>query len=57
MWADRILKSEMAAHGAVARGAATRRRTWQRISGGWRRWAAHPDGWLSILHAELICRV
>jgi hypothetical protein len=28
----------------------------QRISDGWRAWAASPDGWLSILHAEILAR-
>jgi len=27
----------------------------QRIAGGWRRWAAADDGWLSILHGEILC--
>ena len=54
MWQDRILQSEMA-RTAVATGAATEQNL-QRISAAWRRWADDPDGWLSILHGELICR-
>jgi SAM-dependent methyltransferase len=54
LWADRILKSDMARQ-AVASGAATRPDL-QRIADGWRRWAAHDDGWLSILHGEVVCR-
>jgi ubiquinone/menaquinone biosynthesis C-methylase UbiE len=54
MWADRILKSEMATT-ALRTGAATQPEL-QRISDGWRAWAADPDGWLSLLHGELICR-
>jgi SAM-dependent methyltransferase len=54
LWADRILQSDMARQ-AVAGGAATRPDL-QRIADGWRRWAADDDGWLSILHGELICR-
>jgi SAM-dependent methyltransferase len=54
MWADRILKSDMAAT-ALATGAATEQ-SLRRISDGWRAWAAHPDGWLSLLHGELLAR-
>jgi SAM-dependent methyltransferase len=54
MWAERVLVSDMA-RTAVATGA-TRTEDLQRISGAWKRWAADPDGWLSILHGELICR-
>ncbi len=54
LWAERILESDMARQ-AVESGAATRPDL-QRISDGWRRWAADDDGWLSILHGELICR-
>ena len=52
MWAERVLKSEFAAT-AVRTGAATPDDL-QRISDGWRRWAADPDGWLSLLHGELL---
>jgi len=52
MWADRVLKSEMA-NTALRTGAATPDDL-QRISDGWRRWADHPDGWLSLLHGELL---
>jgi SAM-dependent methyltransferase len=52
MWADRVLKSEMAST-ALRTGAATPDDL-QRISDGWRRWADHPDGWLSLLHGELL---
>jgi SAM-dependent methyltransferase len=51
-WADRVLKSEMATT-ALRTGAATQEDL-QRISDGWRRWADHPDGWLSLLHGELL---
>jgi len=52
LWADRVLKSEMATT-ALRTGAATPADL-QRISDGWRRWADHPDGWLSLLHGELL---
>jgi SAM-dependent methyltransferase len=54
MWAERILVSDVG-RTAVATGAASTADL-QRISQGWRRWAADPDGWLSILHGQLICR-
>ena len=54
MWAERILASDMA-RTALETEAATPQDL-QRISDGWRTWAADPDGWLSILHAELLCR-
>lgn len=55
MWADRILTSAMAEQ-AVKDGLATREDL-QRISDGWLEWAAADDGWLSLLHGELIIRV
>ncbi|MFF4990033.1 class I SAM-dependent methyltransferase [Streptosporangium saharense] len=54
MWAERILKSDMARQ-ALASGAATEEDL-RRISEGWLAWAAARDGWLSVLHGELICR-
>jgi SAM-dependent methyltransferase len=54
MWAERVLVSDMA-RTALAREEATPDEL-QRISDGWKRWAADPDGWLSLLHGELICR-
>ncbi|MFI6597664.1 class I SAM-dependent methyltransferase [Nonomuraea sp. NPDC050536] len=55
MWAERILHSALGEQ-AVATGLATREDL-ERISNGWRRWAEAEDGWLSILHGELICRL
>jgi hypothetical protein len=26
------------------------------IAAGWRAWAAADDGWLSILHGQILCR-
>ncbi|NJC73186.1 methyltransferase domain-containing protein [Planosporangium thailandense] len=54
MWAERILKSDMATQ-AVASGAATEADL-RRISQGWRTWAADRDGWISLLHGEVLCR-
>ncbi|GIH79559.1 class I SAM-dependent methyltransferase [Planobispora longispora] len=55
LWAERILKSDMARQ-ALDSGAAAEEDL-HRISAGWRAWAAEEDGWLSLLHGELICRV
>jgi SAM-dependent methyltransferase len=54
MWADRVRKSDMA-RAARERENATEEQL-HRISDGWRQWAADPDGWLSLLHAELVAR-
>ena len=53
MWAERVRESDLA-RTAVDRGLASRADL-DRIARGWRRWADDPDGWLSILHGELIC--
>ncbi|WP_127504067.1 class I SAM-dependent methyltransferase [Actinoplanes solisilvae] len=55
MWADRVLESQMAAT-AVRTGAATRDDL-GRLAEGWRRWAADPDGWISLLHGEIVATV
>jgi SAM-dependent methyltransferase len=54
MWADRIVDSDIARQ-AVAAGAATEAEL-RELSQGWRDWAADPDGWISILHGEVIGR-
>ena len=54
MWADRILHSALADQ-VRSTGLATDDDL-QRISEGWRRWADAPDGWLVILHGEILCR-
>jgi ubiquinone/menaquinone biosynthesis C-methylase UbiE len=54
MWADRVLSSALAEQ-ALAVGAATESDL-RRISEAWLEWAAAGDGWLSVLHGELICR-
>jgi SAM-dependent methyltransferase len=53
MWADRVLVSDLA-RTALSCGAATQEDL-HRISQGWKAWAADQDGWISLLHAELIC--
>ncbi|GAB3856859.1 methyltransferase domain-containing protein [Nocardioides maradonensis] len=55
MWEARILESAMAMQ-VLETGLATRADL-ERISAGWRRWVEAPDGWLSILHGEVLARV
>lgn len=55
LWADRIVDSAIARQLATS-GMASEAEL-QQISDGWRRWAADDDGWFSVLHGELICRV
>ncbi|MDQ1725258.1 MAG: hypothetical protein QOG52_2286 [Frankiaceae bacterium] len=52
MWAARITQSGIAKQ-AVQSGA-TDAAGLARIADGWRRWAAADDGWLSILHGEIL---
>jgi len=54
MWADRIRHSAIAT-AAIDGGYATSDQL-DRIAAAWQRWAAAPDGWMSLLHGELICR-
>lgn len=53
MWADRVLQSAFA-DGARAVGADDDQL--QRISDGWREWAASDDGWLLMPHGEILAR-
>lgn len=55
MWADRIVDSGIARQ-LVDSGAATPGDL-REIREAWLRWAAHSDGWFSILHGEILCRV
>lgn len=54
LWADRIVKSAMAAS-ATAGGHATPAEL-ERIADGWRTWAADQDGWFMIPNGEVLCR-
>jgi SAM-dependent methyltransferase len=54
MWADRVTASDFARQ-AVASGEATVADL-RRMSAAWRAWAAADDGWLAILHGEIIAR-
>lgn len=55
MWADRILESNLARQLADDGRATTA--DLRRISSGWRAWAEAEDGWFSLLHGEILCRI
>lgn len=55
LWADRILDSRIAEQ-AVEGGHAERAEL-EGIAQAWREWAEHPDGWFTIPHGEIRCRV
>lgn len=54
MWAERIVHSKIAHQ--LRAGAIAEQADLERISRAWREWAAAEDGWLSITHAEIMCR-
>jgi len=54
-WADRLIASSFGEQ-AVAEGLVSRPDL-ERLADGWLRWAQAPDGWLAILHGEVLCRV
>jgi SAM-dependent methyltransferase len=55
MWAERIVRSDIARQ-LVDRGMASTVDL-ERISEGWREWAASPVGWFAALHGEILCHV
>ena len=54
MWARRSTESDFATH-ALRLGLADRSDL-QRIAAGWRTWGEHPDGWLAIVHGQVLAR-
>ncbi|GAA4352812.1 methyltransferase domain-containing protein [Microbacterium rhizosphaerae] len=54
MWADRVVASDFARR-AIDLGVADHE-VLERISAGWREWAASEDGWLLMPHGEIIAR-
>ncbi len=52
MWAERILHSELARQ-LVRDGLADTARL-AAVASAWRAWAADPDGWLVLVHAEIL---
>jgi ubiquinone/menaquinone biosynthesis C-methylase UbiE len=54
MWADRVLQSALTEQ-LLAGG--VERAELEAIADAFRRWAAHPDGWFTVPHGEIVCRV
>ncbi|GLW24171.1 class I SAM-dependent methyltransferase [Microbispora triticiradicis] len=55
LWADRTLQSAYASR--VIEGGHATQDDLRRISDGWREWGASADGWFSVVHGEILCRV
>jgi hypothetical protein len=55
MWADRILGSAITEQ-LVGSGLATPEDL-REVSRAWRDWAAAPDGWIGVLHGEILIRI
>lgn len=54
LWADRLLASDFGEQAVAERLAS--RADLQRLAAGWLRWSDAPDGWLAVLHGEVLCR-
>jgi SAM-dependent methyltransferase len=54
LWADRITRSALAAQ-LREQGLAGDDQL-DAIAAAWRRWAAAPDGWFTVLHGEVVCK-
>lgn len=55
MWADRVTGTALGEQ-LLGEGLATADDLAQ-VAGAWRAWAAHPDGWISVHHGEILARV
>jgi len=55
LWADRMTESAIARQ-IVDSGLASSEQL-ATIAAGWREWADHDEGWFSVLHGEILCRV
>jgi len=54
-WAERVVASRLAEQ-AMEQGIVTADELTE-IADAWRRWAAHRDGWFSVVHGEILARV
>jgi SAM-dependent methyltransferase len=54
-WSERSVKSNFA-QVAVSGGHATPEQL-QQVASGWLQWADEPDGWLTVPHGQIVCRV
>jgi 2-polyprenyl-3-methyl-5-hydroxy-6-metoxy-1,4-benzoquinol methylase len=55
LWADRIVDSAISQQ--LTRSALATPEELREVADAWRAWAADEDGWFSVLHGEIICRV
>ncbi|MGH8911203.1 MAG: methyltransferase domain-containing protein, partial [Acidimicrobiia bacterium] len=55
LWAERVVASRLAEQ-AVEKSIITSGELIE-MAEAWRRWAAHPDGWFSVVHGEILARV
>ena len=55
LWADRTLQSNFAPT-SIENGFATKEDL-ERVAETWRSWAANEDGWMTLVHGEILCRV
>jgi ubiquinone/menaquinone biosynthesis C-methylase UbiE len=55
LWADRMTDSAIAQQALRDRFASADEL--RAMADAWRAWAAHPDGWYSVQHGEVLCRV
>jgi SAM-dependent methyltransferase len=55
LWADRITQSALASQ--LERDGLADRAQLEAIAAAWRRWAEHPDAWITIPHGEVLIRV
>jgi SAM-dependent methyltransferase len=55
LWADRVVSSTFA-ETARSRGLATDDEL-AALAAAWREWASHDDGWITLVHGEILCRV
>lgn len=55
MWADRIVGSDIGTQ--LLTSGLTTEAELDQLAAAWREWAADPDGWISVLHGEILIRV
>jgi len=55
MWAERVTRSALAEQ--LVRESRATQAELHELAEAWREWAAHPDGWISIPHGELVARI
>jgi SAM-dependent methyltransferase len=54
LWADRFAAPDAVLGGQLIDRGLAGRADLDAFAAGWRRWAAHPDGWFAVLHGEIL---